>query len=188
MNKIFFTSDLHFGHNKEFLYTPRGFDNIFIHDATIISNWNDAVGKDDIVYILGDLMLRNNDYGMWCIEQLNGHKQVILGNHDSYTRQMLYSHAPFIESIAWADTLRIGKYDFFLCHYPTLTDNFDRYRKQFNLHGHTHSKDKFQFINHCCYNVALDAHDNKPVEIEEIIHDLQQKRQEYNNEQTQAQS
>ena len=122
MNKIFFTSDLHFGHNKEFLYTPRGFDNIFIHDATIISNWNDAVGKNDIVYILGDLMLRNNDYGMWCIEQLNGHKQVILGNHDSYTRQMLYSHAPFIESIAWADTLRIGKYDFFL--FSSLSERF----------------------------------------------------------------
>lgn len=36
--KIWFTSDLHFGHNKSFLYEPRGFNSIEEHDATIIKN------------------------------------------------------------------------------------------------------------------------------------------------------
>ena len=49
--KTFFTSDLHFGHNKDFLYKPRGFDNIEEHDDTVIENWNSVVSKDDTVYV-----------------------------------------------------------------------------------------------------------------------------------------
>lgn len=186
MSKIFFTSDLHFGHDKEFLYAPRGFSNIYDHDNTIISNWNSTVAPEDDVYILGDLMLSNNYHGIWCVNQLNGNKHIILGNHDTISRQEMYWDMKNIQEIKWADMIRFGKYHFFLCHYPTLTDNFDKYRKQFNLHGHTHSSDKFQFIEHCCYNVALDAHDNKPVEIEQILEDIRQLRQEYNNGQTQT--
>ena len=181
MSNLFFTSDLHFGHNKEFLYRPRGFDNIFMHDATIISNWNGVVKPADDIFILGDLMLRYNEYGTWCLNQLNGRKHIVLGNHDSAPRQQIYMNMPSVIDMLLADQIKIGKYRFFLCHYPTLTDNFDRSRKMFNLHGHTHSPDKFQFIDYCCYNVALDAHNNTPVEIETIIHDLQTRRQEYNN-------
>lgn len=32
MGKIFLTSDLHFGHQREFLYGPRGFNTIQEHD------------------------------------------------------------------------------------------------------------------------------------------------------------
>ena len=37
---VWFTSDLHLGHNKPFLYEPRGFKNIQEHDNAIIENWN----------------------------------------------------------------------------------------------------------------------------------------------------
>ena len=179
-NKIFFTSDLHFGHNREFLYGPRGFTNIRDHDEAIIDNWNAVVTPSDTVYVLGDLMLGNSDdLSLINFNCLNGHKHIILGNHDSQRRQVRYS---LITDIKWADVIRYQEYEFFLCHYPTLTDNFDRHRKRFNLHGHTHSKDKFQFIEHCCYNVALDAHNNTPVDIETIIRDLQEMRKENNYE------
>lgn len=181
-SKIWFTSDLHFGHNKDFLYAPRGFDNIYSHDKEIIQNWNTSINDNDIVYVLGDIMLNDNDYGKQCFNQLKGIKHIILGNHDTVTRQNLYSELRGVVNITYADVLNYGKYHFFLCHYPTLTDNFDRGRKTFNLHGHTHSPDKFQFIQHCCYNVALDAHNNQPVEINEIINDLRSRRQEYMNE------
>ena len=39
-NNIWFTSDLHFCHDKEFLYKPRGFNSIEEHDTAIIQNWN----------------------------------------------------------------------------------------------------------------------------------------------------
>ncbi len=76
-HKIWFTSDLHFGHNKEFLYKPRGFNSIEEHDETIINNFNSVVSNDDEVFILGDLMLVNNDNGIECLKKLNGKKYIL---------------------------------------------------------------------------------------------------------------
>ena len=54
---IFFTSDWHIGHNKTFLYSPRGFQSIEEHDEVIITNCNKIVKPDDELWILGDLAL-----------------------------------------------------------------------------------------------------------------------------------
>jgi calcineurin-like phosphoesterase family protein len=64
VSKIFITSDLHFGHDRGFLYEPRGFSNIESHDETVIQNWNSVVEPEDEVYILGDLMLNDNSHGI----------------------------------------------------------------------------------------------------------------------------
>ena len=47
MDKIWFTSDMHFGHQKSFLWEPRGFNSSEEHDKQIIKNWNSVVGNDD---------------------------------------------------------------------------------------------------------------------------------------------
>ena len=182
MSKIFLTSDLHLGHQKDFLYSPRGFDNIYDHDKAIIKNWNAIVEDDDLVYILGDIMLNDCSYGSSCFNQLKGYKRIILGNHDTEAKINDYPNLRGVESISFADQIRKGKYTFFLCHYPTFVDNFDRGRKFYCLHGHTHSPDKFQIMDHCCYNVALDAHDMKPIALDDIVSDIQKYRQEKNNE------
>ena len=53
MGRIFVSSDLHFGHDREFLWGPRGFRSSIEHDEAIIANWNSVVGKEDIVYVFG---------------------------------------------------------------------------------------------------------------------------------------
>ena len=83
---IYVTSDLHFGHSKPFIYEPRGFPNIVDHDEEIIKRWNELVQPEDEVYILGDLMLKDNEHGLECLKQLNGKKYFIIGNHDTNTR------------------------------------------------------------------------------------------------------
>ena len=40
MGRIFVTSDLHFGHDRGFLYEPRGFNSPEEHDKGIIKNLN----------------------------------------------------------------------------------------------------------------------------------------------------
>ena len=77
MGRIFVTSDLHFGHDRGFLYEPRGFDNIEDHDEAVIANWNSVVNEDDDVYVLGDLMLNDNAHGVECIKRLNGTIHII---------------------------------------------------------------------------------------------------------------
>ena len=70
MGKIWLTSDLHFGHDREFIWGPRGFKNVHEMNEAIIKNWNTAVAPEDEVYVLGDLMLNDNEHGMECLRRL----------------------------------------------------------------------------------------------------------------------
>ncbi len=178
---IWFNSDPHFGHQKEFLWGPRGFNSSLEHDEAIIRNWNSVVDYDDDVYVLGDLMLGDNDYGIKCINRLTGNIHIILGNHDTESRITLYlEQCPNIIEITYAKELKIGKNYFFLCHYPVITANYDDQKAWakhlINLHGHTHSSERFYNNNPYMYNVGLDSHNNFPIEINEIVNDIREKK------------
>ena len=88
---IYFTSDLHFGHDKDFIYKSRGFNSIEDHDNTIIENWNNIVTEDDDIYVLGDLMLGDKEYGLNCLKRLRGKIHIVVGNHDTTNKIDLYS-------------------------------------------------------------------------------------------------
>jgi len=175
---IYITSDLHFGHNKEFLYKPRGFTNIYDHDATIIKNWDSLVKADDDVYVLGDLVLDDLEYGLSCIKQLTGRIHIIIGNHDTDTKveayKTLYNVA---EVIGYSTILKYNKFRFYLSHYPTKTSNFDEDKplrnRLINLCGHSHTSNRLADKEFgLCYHCELDAHDNRPISLDYIIEDL----------------
>ncbi len=173
MSKIFVCSDTHFGHDREFLWGPRGFSNHIDHDEEIIQRWNEVVGPDDIVYHLGDVMLGDNEYGMNCLRRLNGQIKIIRGNHDTDSRWNLYSTLPNVECLGWAEVIKYRKYHFYLSHHPTMTSNLEKapYLRMhlINLFGHTHQRGKFYndipFMFHC----GLDAHDCAPVLLDDAI-------------------
>ena len=183
--KIWFTSDTHFCHNKPFLYEPRGFKSIEEHDETIVRNWNSIVKPEDEVYHLGDVMLIDNEKGIKYLKSLNGKIHLILGNHCTSTRIELYKQCSNIISIDYAKEIKIGKNYFWLCHYPTITANYDDNkpwaRHLINIYGHTHQTEKFyrvketSEINPYMYCVCLDAHNNRPVSIDEILLDIKTK-------------
>ena len=182
MGKIFASSDLHFGHDREFLWGPRGFRSSIEHDEAIIANWNSVVEPEDIVYVLGDLMLGDNEYGKSCVERLNGTIRLIRGNHDSDRRWLeVYPTISNVELIGWADMIHYRKYHFYLSHFPTNTANIEAeslHQCTLNLFGHTHSKDKFYEDRPYMYNVALDANNNTPVLLDDIIIQMKAKVQE----------
>jgi len=120
---IYFTSDLHFCHNKPFLYEPRGFNSIEEHDETVIKNWNSVITNDDEVYILGDLMLNDNENGIKKLQQLKGKIHIVLGNHDSSVRQDIYK--VLFNEVSYATMIKIDKQHYFLTHFPSLCANYD---------------------------------------------------------------
>lgn len=180
---IYFTSDLHFNHDREFIWGPRGFKSVEDMNNAIVNNWNSVVKEDDVVYILGDLMLGKNYLkGIELINSLNGGKYIILGNHDTEGRVGHYSW--LIDKLCGIDYATIFKqdgYTFYLSHYPTITGSLENGNLKemiCNLFGHTHSKDMFYDDRPYMYNVSLDAHKCKPVSIDEIIKDMNDKVEE----------
>ena len=82
-DKLFFTSDLHFYHKNIIDFCSRPFENIEHMNAMLIKNWNSVVQPDDDVIIAGDFMFSSNlEYLENILNQLNGTKWLVLGNHD----------------------------------------------------------------------------------------------------------
>jgi len=86
--KIFFISDSHFNHNHILNFQPKRINeikkmsdiiNADSHNEMLIRKWNLMVNEDDIVIHLGDFAFKGISN---IIPKLNGHKILILGNHD----------------------------------------------------------------------------------------------------------
>lgn len=175
---IFITSDTHFGHDREFLYGPRGFASIDEHDEEVIRRWNEVVKPEDTVYHLGDVMLGDNAHGLDCLRRLNGTIKIIRGNHDTDTRWKLYAELPNVELFDWATVIKYKKYQFYLSHHPTFTSNLEKEpflrAHLVNLYGHTHQKKNFyNDIPFMCH-VGLDSHNCYPVLLDDMIEEAKE--------------
>ena len=172
MGNIYVTSDWHFGHSREFIYGPRGFTSIEDHDEAIINNHNSIVTNEDDVYVLGDLMLGNNNHGIECILRLNGKLHIVRGNHDTSARIELYKTLPNVVEVADAIRFKCGKYNFYCYHYPTLTGNLEKEtlkQMEINLYGHTHQTNSFYEDRPYMFHCGIDSNACKPVEINKVI-------------------
>ena len=184
---ILFTSDMHLGHDKDFVTKARGFETVEEMNAEIIRRWNERVYPDDDVYVLGDLTLGDVEEGIRLIAKLNGYLHIMRGNHDTDKKVERYLELPNVVSVQYADVLKYGKAVFWLGHYPTITANYDDDKPWAQhvvcLFGHTHQEQPFYNNNPYMYNVGMDAHNCTPISIDEIIVDIRKKKEELNNEQ-----
>ena len=148
-----------------------------MNDA-IVSNWNAIVQPEDDVYVLGDIMLNDNESGIKLLKQLKGKIHIILGNHDTEARVELYNNCYNVVEVCYATVIKYNGYHFYLSHYPTMTANLEKEslkKCMINMFGHTHSKNKFYNDIPFMYNVACDAHNCTPVSIEQAIIDMEAK-------------
>ena len=183
---IWFTSDPHFCHDKDFVWQVRGFESIDEMNAEIVRRWNERVYPDDDVYVLGDLTLGNVEEGIRLIAKLNGYLHIMRGNHDTDKKVERYLELPNVVEVKCADILKYKKAIFWLSHYPTITANYDDDKPWAQhlvcLFGHTHQEQPFYNDNPYMYNVGMDAHNCTPISIEEIMSDIRNKKQQLNNE------
>lgn len=184
---IFVTSDLHFNHDREFVWKARGYNSVEEMNEDIIENFNSVVGEDDDVYILGDLCLGGGSpvtlaKNKNLIESLNGRLHIIRGNHDTNSRVTMYALCKnVVDEVKWADMLNYKGYHFYLSHFPTLTGNLEKESlKQCtcNLFGHTHQTTNFYLDMPYLYHVGVDSHNCYPVNLDDIIQEMNNKVQE----------
>lgn len=179
---IYFSSDLHFNHNKPFIYADRGFSSVDEMNITIIYNFNSVLTPQDDLYLLGDTLMGNTSETILLFQQLKGKIHLIWGNHDTSNRQRILAQQPnVVEVLGYAGILTYEKQNFYLCHFPTSTFNFDEdkplNRRLLCLAGHTHSIEKFDPCG--SYNIAVDAHNCRPVSIETVLDDFKERKKQY---------
>lgn len=137
MSKIFYIADTHFDHDAIISFDNRPF--IFGAEemnAALIKNWNGVVGKDDTVYILGDFCWSTADRWIEVLKQLNGNKELILGNHD--LKNMPAKLKKMFQDIKEYKEIKDNGRDVVLCHYPIPCFK-NHFYGWYHLYGHVHN-------------------------------------------------
>lgn len=178
MSNIFITSDTHFGHDRDFIYSTRGCDSESSASRAIVDNINFDVKENDELYILGDVLLGNDD----SFEYLNSincrNIHIIAGNHDTKRRIDEYHRCLNVVEACESKRISAEGLNWFLCHYPVYTNNYNSDYHSFDalwsLCGHIHTKDPFLELKKgiMSYHCELDAHNNHPVSIKQIKRDI----------------
>ena len=167
---LYFTSDLHFYHEKIIRHTHRPFRDAEEMNQTLIRKWNDRVTHEDEVYILGDLTLKGADLASLCLYSLRGKKHLIRGNHDQFADSPGFDRSLFVSIQDYLE-LTYQNTRFVLFHYPILEWNGSR-RGAVALHGHQHNHKNYNLANRrngvLRYDVGVDANNMAPVSAEEI--------------------
>lgn len=157
MSTVWYTSDLHLGHRLVARLRTGIEDNdalaIEQHDALLAENWDRVVGKNDLIYVGGDLCISGLDEALAWIQKRKGRKRLVWGNHDKGhpanpkgpAHGAKYREA-FEDAQAFYRT-KIGQRDALISHFPYTgdrgEDRWTQYRLpdlgEILLHGHMHS-------------------------------------------------
>lgn len=176
--RIFFTSDLHFGHKNIIRFCNRPWKDTDEMDEALIENWNSVVKEDDIVFDLGDFAFAPNSKWKEILSKLNGHHYLVLGNHD-ITRWPGDNIMKLFERVEQQMVLKIDNRFVYLNHYPYLCYG-GSWRGPENavyaFHGHVHSGpsssgkdcDRLVHLFPYQYDVGVDNNNYHPVPWEEV--------------------
>ena len=165
--EIYFTSDLHLGHENIIRFTNRPFGSVEEMNDRIIQNYNSIIHKNDLVYILGDLTYKIPvEESNKLIQKLKGRKVLIRGNHD-----LKYDSSLFEDILDYKE-FKHEKIKYVLMHYPLMEWNGSRHGGSIHLHGHIHSNGVYNEENRMNgilrYDVGVDANNYYPVSLEYI--------------------
>lgn len=142
--RYFVTADTHYGHGNIIKYANRPFESAEEMNAQLIKKFNERVTPDDLTFFVGDFCFKSGTNcvkSKFWLDQLNGQKIMIRGNHDNNN-----STKTCIDCIhiTYAEK-RIN-----LCHKPEHSNpNFE-----INIVGHVHQNWKIRtFKEH--YDILL---------------------------------
>jgi calcineurin-like phosphoesterase family protein len=133
-------------------------------NVALIDNWNEIVGPDDNVFHLGDFSFLPEKQTREILDALNGHINIIRGNHDR-GRAFYGDRISIFENKMHLIDMNVN-----LSHYP------ETFKDQDGLHlcGHIHTQWRScePRPGTIIYNVGVDVWYFKPISMDDIKHDL----------------
>ena len=177
-SKIYFTSDLHFGHEAILKYCNRPFANVEEMNQKLIENWNKKVPEDGIVFNLGDFAWGGYPFWKSMREQLNGKIILIKGNHDEKNLTQTGAQELF-ELVTYQMKIQIEGRKIYLNHYPFLCyagTYRDANGLEYQAFGHVHSGpgakgldvDRLSMLFPTQYDVGVDNNNYEPISWSEL--------------------
>ncbi len=174
---IWFSSDLHLGHENIIKFCDRPFQTVYEMDEQLRDLHNTYVKPQDHWYCLGDVTLHRGgrpeqERFITEMRRWHGHKRLILGNHDHFPTKV-YLEAGFEKIYA---TWR-GIDNLILSHIPVHPKSL---AGTANIHGHTHNnqdgafppvkftRESGEVIIRPYINVCVEHTNYHPISLEEV--------------------
>jgi calcineurin-like phosphoesterase family protein len=185
---IWFSSDLHLWHSNIIKFCDRPFADANEMTEALRTYHNERVKPEDHWYFLGDLtMERGNKNAQRIIDEMkkwNGHKRIILGNHDHFE--------PWVYSTIFEKIVGTGRWfnNWWIGHFPihsTSMGNADAC-----IHGHIHNwkspdpvvtvdKNTKRVRYQPYINLSVENINYRPVSLEEVREMVNKAKGEYHN-------
>ena len=185
--RVYFTSDTHFNHDKDFVYGSRGYKNRYEHNDALIAKINELVRPQDVLFHLGDFCLNitmpefeqliarincNNIYYIWgnhnsCIRRQ--YEETIRGE---YQRDDICVYPYKIGKITYLGDYKevmVNGHLIVLHHYPhQIWNQMQKFAWQLSGHSHyTNPTTQLENVNNRILDVGWDGH-SKPLAVNEI--------------------
>lgn len=144
MGKKFYISDWHYGHKNVLGFDNRPFTNIEQMNEELIRRWNSVVSAGDLVYILGDMFWCTPKIAAPIMEQLNGQKILVKGNHDRWHDSKF--DKLFVKIDEYMEIEDEGR-NVVLCHYPIPCFK-NHFYGWIHLYGHVHNSFEWNMMEH----------------------------------------
>jgi calcineurin-like phosphoesterase family protein len=181
MSKVYFISDLHFGHKYVIAFDKRPFKDVQEMEAEMIRRWNARVSPEDHVFVVGDMFGSvTTAHAGEIVHTLNGKIHLIRGNHDPKGELFESLFEEVVPSKAIQGRVRGEKQRVIMRHrlLPIFKGNDEGVVQ---LYGHTHGsavadmEDRYiHFMNWLgvpmhSFNVGACRMDYEPRTLEEIL-------------------
>lgn len=181
MSNLWFISDTHWSHSSILkfkddetgIFTRPEFTDVNHMDECMMDLWNQNIKPQDKVWHFGDVFFGSfENYRDNIHKKLNGHKRLILGNHDKDPRLVgLFDK--------FCSVRRFDEFGFVGTHIPIHTDSCYSHRQQkqmINVCGHIHTRPAPTLLHH---NICVERTGYKPLHIDELKLIVKQKTDAY---------
>lgn len=138
----YYISDTHFFHFNAIRFDSRPFSSVDEMNTKMADLWNQKVTSKDTVYFLGDFSFGKNPQTIELLENLNGYKILIKGNHDGrYLKDIQFASKweGIYDYLEVNDEVDGKNIHICLCHYPIIPFKNRLREGNFMFYGHVHN-------------------------------------------------
>ncbi len=163
--RVLYIADTHFGHANIIRHCNRPFESAEEMDKAMIRYWNNVVGRDDVVFVVGDFSFRGAS-AEYYLSKLNSTVNLIIGNHDKPDDYRCFASHTDIAKVVHGD------HSVILCHYPMAEwDGYYHGVTHFFGHIHNNRNEAAEIMDKVpnAYNIGADLLDFIPQTYEQIV-------------------